>query len=302
MRKPGWARHYVQQRLVMEQRLETKHTARLSKSRIKGFAVHAVVQSLGMLERGRTNMADVQIRRNRIAVSDLPTAFEGFTILQISDLHADISRAAISRLGEILVGLDYDICALTGDFRGHAHGDYVPSLESMSGVMAAIRRPAYGILGNHDSVLMLQGLEGMGIRMLMNEAATLNRGNRQIHLIGLDDPNHYRMDDLGKAAAGISRQEVSILLSHTPENFRKASKAGMDVMLSGHTHGGQVCLPGSVPVATSAGFRLPRRMVFGAWKFRNMAGYTSSGVGTSLVDVRFNCAPEIVLHELISAG
>jgi predicted MPP superfamily phosphohydrolase len=90
--------------------------------------------------------------------------------------------------------------------------------------------------------------------------------------------------------------EFSILLSHTPEIYRQAAHADFDLLLSGHTHGGQICLPGAIPVTLDS--VLPRRMGSGLWKYHDMVGHTSVGVGSSIVPVRINCPPEITLHHL----
>jgi len=140
------------------------------------------------------------------------------------------------------------------------------------------------------------GLEGMGIGVLLNESTTIIRGDQRIHLAGIDDAHFYRVDNIQEAAAGIPAYEFSILLSHTPEIYRQAAHAGFDLMLSGHTHGGQICLPGSIPVTLDS--VLPRRMGSGAWTYQQMAGYTSVGVGACIVAVRLNCPPEITLHQL----
>ena len=87
-----------------------------------------------------------------------------------------------------------------------------------------------------------------------------------------------------------------MLLSHTPEIYRQAANADFNLMLSGHTHGGQICLPGRIPITLNAA--LPRQMGAGPWKHRAMDGYTSVGAGSSVVPVRFNCRPEITLHHL----
>jgi hypothetical protein len=92
------------------------------------------------------------------------------------------------------------------------------------------------------------------------------------------------------------RDEFSVLISHTPEVYREAERAGFDVMLSGHTHGGQICLPGGIPITLDA--KLPRRFGRGAWRYGKLHGYTSVGAGSSVVPVRFNCPPEITLHHL----
>jgi uncharacterized protein len=136
----------------------------------------------------------------------------------------------------------------------------------------------------------------MGIRMLLNENETILRGRERIHLVGVDDAHYYRADNIEKAAAGVPHDEFSVLLSHTPEIFRQAAHAGFNLMLSGHTHGGQLCLPGSIPITLDSA--LPRRYGAGAWSYKGMAGYTSVGVGSSVVEVRLNCLPEITLHHL----
>ena len=126
------------------------------------------------------------------------------------------------------------------------------------------------------------------------------RGGQRIHLAGIDDAHYYRADNIEKAASQIPQHEFSILLSHTPEIYRQAAQADFKLLLSGHTHGGQVCLPGSIPVTLDS--VLPRLMGSGPWKYRTMVGYTSVGVGSSIVAVRFNCLPEITVHHLARAS
>ena len=154
----------------------------------------------------------------------------------------------------------------------------------------------YGVLGNHDTIRMVPGLEEMGIRMLLNESETITLDGQRIHFAGIDDAHYYRADNIQNAASTIPHDEFSILLSHTPEIYRQAAHADFKLLLSGHTHGGQVCLPGSIPITLDA--VLPRHMGCGPWKYHNMSGYTSVGVGSSIVAVRFNCPPEITLHHL----
>ena len=115
-------------------------------------------------------------------------------------------------------------------------------------------------------------------------------------LAGIDDAHHYRLDDIPKAAAGIPQTAFSILLSHTPEVYREAAAARFDLLLGGHTHGGQICLPGAIPI--TLGSVLPRRMGSGAWAYDGMTGYTSVGVGSCVEPVRLNCPPAITLHRL----
>ena len=90
---------------------------------------------------------------------------------------------------------------------------------------------------------MVPGLEDMGIQMLLNENQAIERDNQRIYLAGIDDAHYYRVDNIVKAATGIPFGTFSILLSHTPEVYQQASYADFSLLLCGHTHGGQICLP-----------------------------------------------------------
>ena len=264
------------------------------------YSIHSVIRNTlrlaGLYGRGCRNAGRVQLHRNTIISPRLPDAFRGFTILHLSDLHADMSGPAMDRLVELLPGLDYDICVLTGDYRGKTFGPFTASLEGVARVRAQLRGPVYGVLGNHDTIRMVPELEDMGIGMLLNETVALTRGPSRIHLSGVDDAHFFRVDNIEKAAADIPEGELSVLLSHTPEIYRQAAHAGFDVMLAGHTHGGQICLPGSIPITLDS--NLPRAFGAGAWRYGAMAGYTSVGAGSSVIAVRLNCLPEITLHRL----
>jgi predicted MPP superfamily phosphohydrolase len=229
----------------------------------------------------------------------LPAAFRGFTVLQLSDLHVEMNREAMQQVEALVTSLQYDVCVLTGDFRGRAFGPFGDTLEQMARITSTLKGPLYGVLGNHDTIAMVPGLEEMGIRMLLNERDVIERGSDRIHLAGIDDAHFYQSDSIEKAAAGIPREEFSILISHTPEVYKDAAHAGFDVMISGHTHGGQICLPGGIPITLDS--RLPRHMGAGPWKYSHLSGYTSVGAGSSVVPVRFNCPPEITLHHFQSS-
>jgi predicted MPP superfamily phosphohydrolase len=189
---------------------------------------------------------------------------------------------------------------MTGDYRAQTYGTIRPCLVGLAQVIACVREALgetiYGVLGNHDSIRMVPDLERMGVAMLLNERVVLKRGGDEIYIAGIDDAHFYRVDNIEKAAEGIPDDAFSILLSHTPEIYRQAAHAGFDFLLSGHTHGGQICLPGGVPITLDS--NLPRTLGSGAWKYLNMAGYTSVGAGSCIVPVRFNCPPEITLHRM----
>jgi len=246
--------------------------------------------------RARRNADRIVIKRNILEFENLPPAFSDFTILHLSDLHADISEGAMRRLIDIVGSVQYDICVLTGDYRGKTYGPIHSSLQSIQELGKQLRRPMYGVLGNHDSIHMAPALEEMGIRILFNECEPISLDDSQIYLAGIDDAHFYRTDDIGKAAKQIPAGAFSILLSHTPEVYSEAANHGFSLMLSGHTHGGQLCLPGGIAIRLEA--RLPRSMGAGAWRHAEMIGYTSVGVGTSILPARLNCPPEISLHTL----
>lgn len=266
----------------------------------KWYSVHSMIRSALRLtllhERARRNALEIQVRRHNIPVAGLPAAFDGFTILQLSDLHLDMNADFPRTLGERVKDLDYDVCVVTGDFRYRTVGPFEAALAAMHRVRMDLKDEVYGILGNHDSIRMVPAFEEMGIRMLINESMTITRGNAAIHVVGIDDPHYYRVDNLDRACNGIDHDNVSLLLAHTPEVYKHAAHAGFNVMLCGHTHGGQICLPGGTPILYDA--KCPRRMASGPWTYHQLAGYTSVGAGSSIVDVRLNSRPEITLHRL----
>ncbi len=258
--------------------------------------ISAILMATGLYWRGLSNAAKVELRENLIVSPRLPQAFDGFTILQLSDLHVEMSEAAMDCVVALLEGASYDLCILTGDYRAKTWGPHEAAISGVARVRAAVRGEVYGVLGNHDTILMVPALEAVGITMLINEGKIIERAGERIHLAGIDDAHYYRMDNLDKAAADIPPGAFSILITHTPEIYRQAAHADFDVLLSGHTHGGQICLPGRIPITLDS--VLPRSMGSGAWRYHDMIGYTSVGAGSSVVPVRFNCPPEITLHRL----
>jgi uncharacterized protein len=258
--------------------------------------VRTALKLTGLYWRARRNAEQVSVKRNDVNFAGLPPLFDGFTILHISDLHVGISEVAMRNLIQVVGGMQYDLCVLTGDYRGKTFGPFDDALEGMAKLRAQLKEPIYGVLGNHDTIQMVPAIEAMGIRILLNECEAIVRGDQCIYLSGIDDAHFFRVDNIEKAALQIPAGEFSILLSHTPEVYRQAAHANFNLMLSGHTHGGQICLPGSIPITLWAA--LPRKFGAGAWQYRDMTGYTSVGAGCSLLPVRLNCPPEITLHTL----
>ena len=268
--------------------------------RLSPLMIRTCLKLTGLYGRGCRNAAQIEVRHNHIRLPKIPKAFDGFVILHLSDLHVDMNQGAMEHLRGILQEIKYDLCVFTGDYRGKSFGPYEEALLGMARVCAELRKPLYGVLGDHDTIRMTPGLEEIDIRMLLNESITIERDNQHIYLAGIDDAHFYGADNIEKAASEIPRDEFSILLSHTPEIYRQAAYADFDLLLSGHTHGGQICLPSRIPLTLDS--VLPRHMGSGAWKYNDMIGYTSVGAGSSIVPARFNCPPEITLHHLNSSA
>lgn len=293
---------HVRQRLGLERDYET-HVFRKGTHFFhleNWYSVHSLIRAslwlVGLHGRGQRNARSIELRENEVPIAGLPAAFDGYTILQMSDLHLDIRPGFTEVLIERVRDLRYNLCVLTGDYRARTFGPFAAALEGMERLRPHLNGTVYAILGNHDTIRMVPAMEAMGYRMLLNESVRLGREGEGIYLAGIDDAHFYRVDNFHRAAGDIPQDAVSILLSHTPETYRHAAHAGFDLMLSGHTHGGQICLPGGVPVLTDAD--TPRSLARGAWRYHAMAGYTSAGAGSCIVDVRLNCPPEVTLHRL----
>src|SRR5674476_742437 len=212
--------------------IETDHEAQIFGQGITFFhienwySIHSVIRAalwlMGLYWRGRKNAEKIQVRHNHILVKTLPRQFDGFTLLHISDLHVDMNEGAMRRLTELISDITYDVCVLTGDYRGKTFGPFDATLESLARVRSHLKGPVYGVLGNHDTIRMAPGLEDMGVAMLLNESVRIERGGQSIHLAGIDDAHFFRVDNIEKAASDVPFDDFSILLSHTPEIYRHA--------------------------------------------------------------------------------
>jgi predicted MPP superfamily phosphohydrolase len=267
--------------------LDNQHSARV---------IRAALQITGLYARGQRNARAIETRRHDALIADLPHGFEGFTILQLSDLHIDMSPEFAGVVIDTIGPLDYDLCVLTGDYRARTFGPHDAALAGMTRLRPHIRNAVYAVLGNHDTIRLVPAMEALGYSFLINEHVVVERDGHRLYLAGIDDAHFYHLDDCQRAAHDIPKEACSVLISHTPEAYREAAHAGFDLMLCGHTHGGQICLPGGFPLLTEA--TSPREFARGAWQYRGMIGYTSVGAGTCLVDVRLNCRPEVTLHRL----
>jgi len=252
----------------------------------------------GLTKKGADNALKIQLRRNKLSISHLPEEFVGYKILQISDPHFNDHEGFIDRIVDILKQTEFDLCVFTGDYRFRSFGSSEKAISGLSKIAGIVETKMLAILGNHDSIRMVPEIEILGVTVLMNEHVVIERGDKRLLIAGVDDPRYYRTDDIALALNGAPAMNstASILLAHSPELYQEAARVGFDAYLCGHTHGGQVCLiPGKTLFKN---FRSPGWTLAGCWVHDSMSGYTSSGVGTSVVNARFNCTPEITIHEL----
>lgn len=268
--------------------------------RVMRFLVHWGLTCTGLLARARQHARQPEVVERTVHLPNLPESFDGYRILHLTDFHFEFIPELPGILNQALHGVECDLCVLTGDFRGETTGPYEESLSHLAQCRDQLGSEVIAVLGNHDNIEILTRLPELGIRCLLNEAMVLERKGESILLVGVDDAQHYQTHDLSFCCEQVSDAPVSILLSHTPEICREAVAAGFQFMLSGHTHGGQICLPGGIPVLGHIG-SAPRKCIRGSWKMDQLQGYTSRGIGCSSIDVRLNCPPEITVHTLRQA-
>jgi len=246
----------------------------------------------------------VEITHQQIRISRLPREFDGFRIVQISDTHhspflgSDGIASACARAN----ALDPDITVLTGDYISHST-DYINGCARALGTLRA-KQGVFAVLGNHDhwtnAEMMAAALERQGIRVLENENLPIEVEGKHIWLAGIDDLMVGRAD-LPRALVGTSPSDVKILLSHNPAIIRDAWRAGIDLVLSGHTHGGQINWRLLVGRDQSGGRwlrRRSRRFIRGHATLGDTQLYVNRGLGTVVVPLRYGCPPEITLLEL----
>ena len=192
--------------------------------------------------------------------------------------------------------MQYDLALVTGDYRDDTKGCVSDCLQYMHRVCGALKGPAYGILGNHDPIELVPPLEAMGLPILLNETVSFEKNGGKLYISGIDDPHYYEGDDFDKLSGSVPADAFSILLSHAPETHEQALELGYDWVLAGHTHGGQMCLPGGIVILHNG--NCPSYMLSGNWKYGDLQGYTSRGTGGCRLPLRFFCPPEITVHTL----
>ncbi len=251
----------------------------------------------GLHSRGRRNARRFRIPFVNFSFPDLPSAFDGYKILHLSDIHVGEIDDLPGMIGDKLSGLDPDLVVITGDCQTNGKPSAIEAAEKVAHLVSNIKsRDGWlAVLGNHDNYGMLDALEAIDVRVLANESVVITRGEETLHFVGTDDVNCFYSPDAAQVFED-NQEGFRIALIHTVDLASAAAQSGFSLYLSGHTHGGQICLPGGRPLLT--GLDSHRHLASGRWKLNGMQGYTSRGLGHGLVPVRFNCPGEVTMIEL----
>ena len=251
----------------------------------------------------------LEVNEYEVVSDRIPQGFEGFRIAQVSDLHNAEFGEGNEKLIQLLSQTDPDVIVITGDLIDSRHTDIEIALDFAR--QAVKIAPVYYISGNHEARVreyedLKMGLAEAGVVILENQKVQITREGESITLMGIADPS-FQEDYLFGDSESVARQAIdrqqnksdgyTILLSHRPELFDLYVDTGMDLVFSGHAHGGQFRLPfvGGL-VAPNQGF-FPK-FDEGRFTEENTTMIVSRGVGNSIIPIRFNNLPEIVLVTL----
>jgi hypothetical protein len=250
-----------------------------------------------LIDAGIRRARDLRLVEHELRFAGLPAAFDGYRLLHLTDLHLDGLPQLDDSIARLVRGRPVDLSVWTGDYRFRVHGAYEQVLPGIAKIMQAISASDghLATLGNHDPAALVDPLERLGLRVLTNETVTIRRGAAALHVTGLDDVHYFYTDAAAAALAG-APAGFRIALVHSPEAAHLAAAADYALYLCGHTHGGQVCLPGGMPILTNSA--LHWRHAWGLWRRGQMLGYTSNGAGTSGLPVRFFSRGEVTLLTL----
>ncbi len=237
-----------------------------------------------------------RVLRQEIAIAGLPPEFDGYRIAQISDLHCGpfASGARVDRWVGRVNALQADLVAVTGDLIASGPA-FVPVVAASLGKLRA-RDGVFACMGNHDyftdGEAMVTALERAGLDVLRNRGVPIRRGDRTLYLAGVDDTWTHR-NDVPRALAARPAGAPAVLLAHDPALFPEAAAHGVDLTLSGHTHGGQLGVPFLAKRYNLA--RLMTEFTTGLYRHGPSTLYVNRGLGATALPVRLAVPPEISL-------
>ena len=240
-----------------------------------------------------------KLRRRRLTLSfpALPDHFVGRRIALISDLHLRRRTPMFTALVEVLRKESFDLGCCAGDLEHAPDMDMTCPL-ALAGELFAAAAPPLGwfvVRGNNDHRRFMVRLGETCCTLLTNQAVQVGNGEPPVWLAGVDDP-HKEHDDLDAALADVPADAFRIVLAHTPDVVHDATRRGVDLLLAGHTHGGQIRLPWIGPVLTQ--LRVGREYCWGLARKGRTRVFTTCGVGWTILPIRINCPPEVVFITL----
>ena len=239
----------------------------------------------------------LSIERQEIYLRRLPAKLDGLRVVHLSDFHYGplVNPQHLQRAVKVANDLRPDLIALTGDYISQDRVYAAPCAEVVGKLRA--RHGVYAVLGNHDhwtdAQLIADLFRAEDIRVLVNEGSRMDLHGESFWLAGVDD-TMVGLEDLSLALAGARHDELKLLLAHNPTILRRAARAGVDLVLSGHTHGGQVTWRSE----KSRSGRPRRRMLRGLGRRGNTQIYVTRGLGTVVLPIRYGCPPEISVLDL----
>lgn len=252
----------------------------------------------GYYKKGLGNAMYNELTELDLYYEDLPPELEGYKIIHLSDLHLDTIAKTEVYIVDKIKDLDYDLCVITGDYRKNDRGKFVHVIDPFKYLVNNIKAKdgIWAVLGNHDTYMMVDFEQELSpLKFLVNESIEIKKGNSTLNITGTDDPFSYYTD---KAIMALqkARGDFKLALVHTSELHDVASEQNFNLYLCGHTHAGQICLPGGKPLVTHQ--KDGKKYLKGLWQDGKMKGYTSAGNGVSGVPLRFNTFGEVVLLKL----
>lgn len=244
----------------------------------------------------------VEITRLPVEIRNLPPAFVGIRIAHLSDVHHSSFTSAerIAEVVDAVNALGADLVVLTGDYVSYSPYYIAGAAEALGRLRAPLG--VFAVLGNHDfwnnADEVTRALEREGIAVLRNAHTRFEHRGDAIDVVGIDDLT-VRADDLERALRGSDSRRVRLLLSHNPGIIRRAALRAVDLVLSGHTHGGQVHVP---IIGAPSVYGYPKQYVSGLASLGETQIYVNRGIGTVIVPVRVRSLPEITLLTLAEAA
>ena len=256
-----------------------------------------ILGGIGTLSYLYFDLHSIAVKQYTIEISKLPPEFQGFTILHLSDLHSKEYGDDQRNLIELINQQQFDAIAITGDLVDKNNPSMEPALTLVKGLKS---KPIFFVPGNHEwwtNYQIKSPLEDLGVQILENGHFKYSIGNSHIWIMGVDDP-YLGRDQLDIALSGFSDSMPKVLLAHAPNIFAKAVEANVDLVLVGHTHGGQVRLP-LVGALVAPGQGLFPEFDYGQFTLDSTNMIINGGLGESILPIRFYNRPEIVLVTLV---